>query len=132
MTFTRILFVVSAAAGLTGCPSSWGFSGRVYAMKAASLEVLVVDPATGDPTSDALAPLADAQIVCDGCPDPKITVDAQGHFFVPLGTSYGAPPKIVLHVTAPHRQPMDLVIPHAARDSQIGWQSVVVVMKPER
>lgn len=123
------LFV--AAAALMGCPSSWGFGGGIYGMKETSLGVLVVDPTDGQPSSDSLAALTDARIVCEGCPEPNVPVDARGHFFVGLGTSYSAPPKIVLHVTAPHRHPIDLVISRAPHDSAVGYSSLVIVMKPE-
>lgn len=114
---------------LAGCPSSWGFSGRVCALRGAGTQLTAVE--ADQLTADALTPVPGARVTCDGCGPDSIAVDPEGRFFVRLGASYGAPAPLVIHVSAPGYRTVDLEIPRAPHDSSVGYASLLVVMKRE-
>jgi hypothetical protein len=132
----RSAFGVLALAGaslaiLAGCPSTYGFRGRVVTAKDAIVHVIAVEP-TPEPGLTDVVPVANARITCDGCGDEPIQVDANGRFGVSLGTSYSAAKPIVLHVSAPGFATMDVDIARPPHDSQLGYGLLVVVLKRQQ
>lgn len=122
--------IVAALPLLAGCPSFYGFRGRVVAPKDAKAGVRII---ATEPTQEAaladVKPIAHAKVTCDGCGDQPIEVDAEGAFFLRLSTGYSSSP-IVLHVSAPGFAPMDIEVKQPPGDTQLGYSLFVVVMKP--
>jgi hypothetical protein len=117
---------LALVAALAGCPSNWAFQAGVYS---ASAPVDVIVASNRGLSATTLAPIANAHVTCDGC-SRLIEAHGEGRFFVNLGTHYRAPAPITLHVTAPGFQPLDLEVAEAPRDSQLGYASFVIVLKP--
>jgi hypothetical protein len=123
-----LLFVSALGLLLTGCPSMWSVRTRVYAQTHTKVSVLSLDE-HGAPISDDLESIPGVNITCEGCSEP-ITMSGDGQFFVPLGVSYSAPAPIVLHISAAGYQSVDVDVPVAMPDSQLGLGTFVVVLKP--
>jgi hypothetical protein len=120
--------LVAALCGLAGCPASYGFRGQIVAATG-PVDVLHIYARDGAPTAAQLVPVAGAKVTCQGCKDP-IEVDAKGQFSVFLGSGDSAKRPLVLHVTAPNHQPIELEVPHPPYTSQAGMAWFVIVMKP--
>lgn len=124
MIWRAALLALVVVAG--GCPSQWAFQAGVYSASA-PLDVLIAS--NRGLSATVLAPIANAHVTCDGC-TRLIESHGDGRFFVNLGTHYRPPAPIVLHVTAPGYQPLDLEVAEAPRDSQLGYAAFVIVLKP--
>lgn len=125
------LAVVASLPLLAGCPSFYGFRGRVVAPKDVNgaVKVMATEPTHEGAVAD-VKPIKDAKVTCDGCGDSRIELDADGAFFLRLDTGYSSSP-IVLHVTAPGYAPMDIDVKEPPHDTQLGYSLFVIVMKPE-
>jgi hypothetical protein len=111
---------------LAGCPSTYGFRVQVVSEQA-PLEAIHVGE--GGLVADQLVPVAGAQITCEGCRNKPAPVGGEGRFGIDAGTQYAAPKKLVLHVTAPDHEPIDVAFATAPIVSQLGPGTLVVVMK---
>ena len=114
---------------LAGCPSTFGFTGHIYTSKPDRLDVLAIKHAR-QLSSETLLPVPGARVDCDGCEGP-VAVDEHGKFRVGLGTSYRTAPPIVLTVSAPGYQPIELEISRPPHDSQLGYADFVIVLRAE-
>jgi hypothetical protein len=112
----------------SACPTSHGFQGQIYEPGAGGLH-LIANASTNQIQSDTLVPVPSARVECTGCARP-IVVDAQGRFFVGLGTGARATP-IVLRVTAPGFAPLEVEVVERPSESQLGYGSMVIVLKPD-
>lgn len=123
------LVLLVVLAGLTGCPSTFGFTGHIYTSKAARLDVLAIRHA-GLLSSETLVPVPNAKVDCDGC-EGQVIVDDRGKFRVGLGTSYRTASPIVMKVSAPGYKTVELEIQRPPHDSQLGFADYVIVLKAE-
>ncbi len=119
-----------AAPLLAGCPATWGFEGAIRAKRDPAARVDVVALRPGSVSAENLVAVPGAGVVCEGC-ERAIVVGADGRFAVGLGTSYGAPKSIVLHVTAPGYETVDLEIPRPGMASEAGPPMVLVILRPK-
>lgn len=122
---TRAVVAVVALA-LAGCPSSYGFRGQVTTATG-PVELIRATGADTGTSWDPLVPVPGAQVTCDGCGgDAPLALDAAGRFDVLLS----GPHRVVLRVTAPGYQAVELEIARPPSISQAGMGTFLIVLSP--
>jgi hypothetical protein len=107
------------------------FNGRVRSMKGETARGVIAIQPSDEPGADTV-PVPGAKIACEGCPMRDVAVDGEGRFFVNLGQSYDAARPIVLHVTAPGFEPLDIDVPRPPATTQSGLVTIYAFLRPVR